>query len=150
MPMNTGYRKDKSTGSEEFDEVKYKSAIGALLYLCNNTRPDISASVSILAQQTKGPLNRDWVEVKRVFKYLKETIDLKLKIGYEGDNKTDVVKVYADADWASDLQDRKSNSGDCIFLNNMLVSWQCKKQQCVSLSSTEAEYTSVSRNWFVI
>ena len=47
---------------------------------------------------------------------------------------------YCDADWAGSADDRKSTSGGCFYLGNNLVSWFSKKQNCVSLSTAEAEY----------
>ena len=44
--------------------------------------------------------------------------------------------------WVGDKVDRKSTSGGCQFLGCSLVSWSSKKQNCVSLSSTEAEYVA--------
>ena len=41
-------------------------------------------------------------------------------------------------------KNRKSTSGTCQFLGNMLISWFSKKQNSVALSTTEAEYVSAS------
>lgn len=49
---------------------------------------------------------------------------------------------FSDADWAGDVNERKSTSGACFFLGNNLVSWFSRKQNCVSLSTVEAEYVS--------
>ena len=54
-----------------------------------------------------------------------------------------VITGWCDADWAGDKSDRKSTSGNCVFINNNLVSWQTKKQPTVALSSAEAELMSL-------
>ena len=50
---------------------------------------------------------------------------------------------YCDADWAGDKTDRKSMTGYLFKLGNSIVTWKCKKQQTVALSSTEAEYMAL-------
>jgi hypothetical protein len=49
------------------------------------------------------------------------------------------VNVYTDADWAGNIEDRKSVSGSTVLIDNTLVSWGSKKQAVVALSSMEAE-----------
>jgi hypothetical protein len=51
---------------------------------------------------------------------------------------------YIDADWASDVNDRKSTLGIVFMLGRAAISWGSKKQNLVALSSTEAEYITVA------
>src|ERR1051325_3786749 len=51
-----------------------------------------------------------------------------------------ILSGYCDADWAGSADDRKNTSGGCFFLGNNLVSCSSKKQNCVYLSTAEAEY----------
>ncbi|GJR79832.1 reverse transcriptase domain-containing protein [Tanacetum coccineum] len=48
------------------------------------------------------------------------------------------------SDYAGDNHDRRSTSGGCQYLGRRLVSWQCKKQTIVAISSTEAEYVAAA------
>ena len=112
-----------------------------LLYVSVNSRPDITASVSILSQRMSSPTKVDMNEVKRVIRYLKGTIDLKLKVS-DVQNEL-VLEAFSDANWGEDRTDRKSNSGYLCLLGGT-VSLCCRKQSCVSLSSTEAEYIALA------
>lgn len=58
-------------------------------------------------------------------------------------NETGLIG-YADANWAENRDDRKSNSGFVFKLNAGVVCWRSKKQECVSLSSTEAELIALT------
>lgn len=119
--------------------ANYRKLIGNFLYLSVNTRFDIAASVSILARKVESPKQGDWNELKRVVKYLKGTKHHALELG----NKTDEI-LCADADWAEDRTDRKPNSGFIFFCHGSPIIWSCKKQTCISQSSCEAEYISLS------
>jgi hypothetical protein len=55
-----------------------------------------------------------------------------------------ILIAYADANWAGDVTYRKSNSGYLFKLFGRKTSWTSRRQQCVSLSSTEAEYVALS------
>jgi hypothetical protein len=66
-----------------------------------------------------------------------------LGIWYPKDSGFELI-AFSDADHAGCMDTRKSTSGGLQFLGDKLVSWQSKKQDCTSLSSTEAEYVAMS------
>lgn len=139
IPMDPGYpnlqqmEEDPMPRNEEFQRL-----VGALLYIALNTRPDIAIAASILGRKVSCPTEADWTEAKRTLRYLYTTADIKLKLGNEGP-----LETYVDADWAGDRKDRKSNTG-FVFRLGGPISWAARKQQCVTLSSTEAEYVALS------
>jgi S-formylglutathione hydrolase FrmB len=59
-------------------------------------------------------------------------------------SKSTLVSAFSDADWAGNIDDRKSIGGFAVFFGSNLVSWSARKQRTVSHSSTEAEYTSLA------
>ena len=65
-------------------EVPYLSAIGALMYLANCTRPDIAFPVNLLARYSSTPTRRHWVGVKTILRYLQGTQDLGLWYSRKG------------------------------------------------------------------
>ena len=130
----------KTENEEEFDKVKYQSAIGSLLYLSTRSRPDIAFAVGKAARYCSQPSNSHWSAVKRVLRYLKGTTCLGLLYRPDELNLTG----YSDADWAGDTEDRKSTSGYVFMMSGSAVSWRSKKQSSVALSTAEAEYVALS------
>lgn len=142
IPMDPGYLKAVCDNYNQLpNNENYQRLIGALLYLSVNTRPDIAVSTSILSRKITSPNQQDWTELKRVVRYLKFTADFKLKLGGIKNQK---LIGYADADWASNVEDRKSNSGVLFQFGGGVISWLSRKQTTVALSSTEAEYVSLA------
>ncbi|XP_057432556.1 uncharacterized mitochondrial protein AtMg00810-like [Lotus japonicus] len=87
------------------------------------------------------PKESHLIQVKRIIKYINGTTDYKIFYGHNSNSNS---IGYCDADWAGNADDKKSTSGGYFFLGNNLISWFSKKQNCVSLSTVEAEYIAAS------
>lgn len=129
---------------QQMKNIPYRSLVGALMYASVSTRPDIAYAVNSISRFMENPGQAHWQAGKRIIRYLNGTSKVGLK--YDGGGKQDSMKltVYADADWAGDIDSRKSTSGMVIKLNNCVISWLSKKQQTVALSTAEAEYMAIS------
>ena len=123
------------------DPTLYQSMVGSLLYAAIATRPDISRAVGAASKYCSNLSEAHLTAVKRILRYLKKTINLGLK--YEKLESSTLVG-YSEADWAGDLDDRHSTSGNLFLLSGVPVSWLSKKQSTVALSTAEAEYMSLS------
>ena len=141
-PVDVGTKLIKATEDEEaIDQQQYQSAIGSLMYLSISTRPDISYAVGNLAKFSSKPTKTHWMALKRVLRYLKGTVDC--GILYKREESSECVG-FSDADWAGDVNDRKSTSGYLFQISGGAVSWRSKKQECVALSTAEAEYVALA------
>ena len=124
-PFSIGYKLERATkgllGAEFENPTLYRSIVGGLQYLIL-TRPDIAYSVHKLSQYLSAPTLQHWLACKKVLRYLQATITYGLYIQQEGTLETIGLTGYSDADWACDIDDRKSIGAYCIFLGNNLVS----------------------------
>jgi len=139
-PMDIGLKLVKASPAEADNSVPYRELIGSLMYLAVGTRPDIAHAVSKLSQFNECHGKTHWIAAKRVLRYLKGTRDLGLV--YTPDDTS--LRGFVDADWGSCIDDRKSYTGYSFILGGASVSWDSKKQKTVALSSTEAEYMSLT------
>nr|GEV22664.1 hypothetical protein [Tanacetum cinerariifolium] len=87
------------------------------------------------------PTKKHLQTVKRIFRYLKGTINMGLWYSKDIDMS---LTAYADADHAGCQDTRRSTSGSAQFLGDKLVSWSSKKQKSTVISSTEAKYIALS------
>ncbi|GJS09713.1 retrovirus-related pol polyprotein from transposon TNT 1-94 [Tanacetum coccineum] len=130
----------KDLSGEPVDQSDYRSKIGSLMYL-TSSRPDLVQAVCYCARYQARPTQKHLKEVKRIFKYLKGTINMGL--WYPKDSGFELT-AFSDADHAGCLDTQKSTSGGIQFLGDKLVSWMSKKQNCTAMSSAEAEYVALS------
>src|SRR5579871_1080763 len=118
IKLTTLREHEKIVNAEE-----YRSIVGALNYATMLTRPDIATAVGIVARYMQKPGRLHWLALKRIMKYLKGTVDYGL-VFYQGDIANDkiTIEAYCDADWAGNLDDRKSTSGYVIKLGDTAIS----------------------------
>ncbi|GJR43998.1 hypothetical protein Tco_1312101 [Tanacetum coccineum] len=144
LPASTPIEAHKSLGKDEegedVDVHTYRSMIGCLMYL-TASRPYIMFAVCLCARFQVTPKVSHLHAVKRIFRSLKH--QPKLSLWYPKDSPFHLA-AFSDSDYAGDNHDRRSTSGGCQYLGRRLVSWQCKKQTIVAISSTEAEYVAAA------
>lgn len=145
IPADPNSRLTSSMGPSDQDEIEamtaipYREAIGCLMYIMVLSRPDVAFAVSQVAQHCQNPGPAHWRGVTRIFSYLHGTSDYELC--FDGNAQENLIG-YTDADYAGDLDTRKSTSGYIFIYQGGAVSWASRRQQCTSLSTTESEFVA--------
>jgi hypothetical protein len=130
---------------EDMSHVLYASAVGSLMYAMVCTRPDIAHAVGVLSRYMSKPGKEHWTTVKRVFRYLRGTTSYGLCYqGRPGLDRVVDIHGFVDADWAGDIDHRRSTSGYVFNLFGGAISWMRKRQVVVALSTTEDEYMAAT------
>ena len=135
-------------GEESVADKPFREVVGSLLWVANQTRPDIANAVRAVARFSHDPKTVHWKAVERILKYLRATADLGLTYRKEDSLDGDLscvldLGVYVDADYASKATDRRSVSGVTVVCGGSPVAWFSRTQKCVTLSTTEAEYVAM-------
>nr|GEU75609.1 copia protein [Tanacetum cinerariifolium] len=131
---------DQNGTSVNATATKYRSMIGALMYL-TSSRPNIVHATCLCARYQAKPIEKHLKEVKRIFRYLQGTVNTGL--WYSKDSGFELTG-FSDVDYVGCKDTFKSTFGGAQFLGKELVSWSSKKQDCTTLSTAEAEYVSLS------
>jgi len=143
------------------DREFFVSYLMKIAWMSQQTRIDLAATASILAQYLSKPTKCDLAALRRCLLYLRGCYDdvlfyrdsrigeIVVDSGLAGESIHDKEKpgllfAYADASFANE-EGRKSRSGQVVMVNGAAIDWASKKQSMVALSSTEAEYYSVSQ-----
>ena len=133
----------------------YHQAIGELFFSAITCRPDILYCITKLSQYNTKPARIHYLSVKRVFCYLRDTIEDGLHYWREHKNTTlldapcssilhdnhDVTLPqsttskpigYVDSDWSGDTLHRRSISGMCLCFAGAPVVYQARFQPTIS------------------
>ena len=95
--------------------------------------------MGVVSKLNSCPTEAHLTAVKRIF-YLKGTIDICIKYERSTDNS---LVGFSDTDWAGDINDTHSTTGNLFMMSGAAVDWLSKRQLVVALSTTEAEYIAL-------
>eukprot|EP00253_Pinus_taeda_P008424 PITA_08424 len=138
-PFQFGAKLSLTCTSPEVDATLYSQLVEKLLYL-THTRPDLSFIVGLVAWFMKNPHESHWKTTKRILHYVRDTIQYGIHYSAEA---SPLLVGFTDSNWASDPDDRNSIVGYVFTLVSRPITWACKKQSVISLSSTEPEYRGI-------
>ena len=142
VPLSTSItlRRLDDNGQELNSDVHHFAAlIGALLYLAVCTRPDIAQAVGALCRYMSCPGMVHWEAAKSVLRYVHGTSDYSINFGGGAG-----LIGYCDADYAGDVDTRRSTTGFAFMLNGGVITWSSRLQPTVAASTTEAEYMAAA------
>ena len=145
-PLGSHFKlnKEQSPKTEEerdhMSKVSYASAIDSLMYAMVCTRPDIVHAVGVVSKFMSRPRKQHWEAVKWILRYLKGSSDTSLY--FTGASLK--LQGYVDADFAGDIDSRKSTTGFVFTLGGTAISWASNLQKIVTLSTTEAQYIATT------
>ena len=101
---------------EKETDMKYREIVGALMHLTVNTRPEIAFAVNQAAKFCQHPEPAHWNAVKRILAYLAGTVNFGICFRK---SKVDTITGYTDADYAGDVQSRRSTTGFVFILHGL-------------------------------
>lgn len=97
-----------------------------------------------MAKYAQNPGRNHWNAVKRIHRSLIHTRNFGLT--YKGDRTGKLNLVgWSDADWAADLDQRRSIAAYVFIVNGTAITWSCKLLPTICLSTAESEYGALSR-----
>nr|GEZ71429.1 retrotransposon protein, putative, unclassified [Tanacetum cinerariifolium] len=111
--LSKGFSKDADLSGTPVDQTKYHSKVGALMYL-TTSRPDIMHATCYCARYQAQPTEKHLTAVKRIFRYLKDTIHMGL--WYPKDTGFELT-TFSDSDHAGCLDSRKSSYGEAEYVS---------------------------------
>ncbi|GJY97961.1 retrovirus-related pol polyprotein from transposon TNT 1-94 [Tanacetum coccineum] len=122
-PMEIKDKLDLNKNGTLVDATKYRSMIGSLMYL-TSSRPDIVHATCLCARYQAKLTEKHLKEVKRIFRYLRGTINMGL--WYMKDSSFELTG-FSDADYVGCKDTFKSTSGGTQFLGKKLVACQNRR-----------------------
>ena len=118
----------------------YTHMVGSLLYLSVCTRHVIAQAGGVLSKYMAAPTTVHWQAAKGVLRYVVSTKEQGLAYG----SSPGSIIGYCDADYAGDLDTRRSTTAYGFIPHGGAITWLSKRQSTVAASTTEAEYIAAA------
>ena len=122
------------------DATRFRRASARINYLAQD-RFDLCVAANMLSRYMASPRKGEELYIKRVLRYLKRVPSLKMTFPWQ--EKTTILSALTDSDWATCPETRRSTSGGVCMLGTHVISFWCRLQGGIALSSGEAELTSL-------
>ena len=140
VPLSPATKLTKNGEPLDTNIYGYSQLVGSLMYLSVCTRPDIAQAVGALARYMANPTVSHWHAAKGVLRYVTGTADY----GITFRSRSLSLEAYCDADYAGDIDTRRSTTGYVYILGGGAISWSSRLQPTVAASTTEAEYMAAA------
>ncbi len=127
---------EEATDMTSTDATRYRRAAARIIYVAL-ARPDLSVACRVASISMSSPKEGDDQMIKRIIRYLKGKP--RVAIRYHFQSESEGITVFTDSDWAGDRATRKNTSGGVVCRGQHTISWWCKLQSNIALSSCEAE-----------
>ena len=124
---------------------RYRGIVGSLGYLVTMTRPDLAWAYSELSKYVQFPGKNHMLAAEHVLCYLRGTWNQTVCYSRDSHDNPNVLWGWVDADWAGDTDTRRSHTGYILMMNGGPISWKSRRQDNVSLSTSEAEFVAASQ-----
>jgi len=145
MKPNTRLSKIDCDPSPKRDfHKRYRVIVGSLGYLVTMTSLDLAWSYSELSTYVQFPGKSHMEAAEHVIRYLRATWNETITYT-RGSRRVNELWGWVDADWAGDTDTCRSHTGYILMMNGGPISWKSRRQDNVSLSTSEAEFVEASR-----
>ncbi|CAM9573658.1 unnamed protein product, partial [Phaeothamnion confervicola] len=118
----------------------YRELVEALLYVAVMTRPDLSNAVRALTRFCDNPGPRHWRAAQHVLKHLKGTRGKGLLYRRDAPTTSGATVGYVDANWARNLDNRRSIGAHIFLQSGAAISWRSKLQDCMVAAAHAAQH----------
>ena len=122
---------NNKSSMKEMSKIPYSNVVGSLMYSMVCTRPGLAHSMSVSSRFMAKPGRAHWDAVKWTLRYVNGTLDMSLVYGGAKLGEEPCILGFSDADYAADLDRRRSSTGYVFQLWNSTISWKTNLQPVV-------------------
>jgi len=146
MQPNMRFNKDDCDKNPAPDfHQRYRGIVGSLGCLVTMTRPDIAWVYSELSKYVQFPEKNHILAAEHILCYLRGTWNQTIRYSRDSHKNPNILWGWVDADWAGDTDTRRFYTGCILMMNGGPISWKSRRQDNVSLSTSEAEFVAASQ-----